>query len=116
MANLIYRPDMDEARARLTTWWNGGDIGRPALQIAVKRDPPWEHIAAQATPPGWITDYSTADFGYRVNLSARACTGADFLGEAVPAVFPGVGLVVVLVLGRGRAGADGEQGGAQQGA
>ena len=35
MAGLLYREDMDEVRARLKTWWEGGDIGRPAMSLTV---------------------------------------------------------------------------------
>ena len=40
MSGLMYREDMDEVRARLTTWWNGGDIGRPAMQVYAPRSKP----------------------------------------------------------------------------
>lgn len=88
MSSLLYRPDMDEVRRRLTLWWNGGDLGRPALHIVVPRDPPWEVIPSLPRPPGWVTDYSTSDFAYRVNLAARHCADKEYLAEAVPAVSP----------------------------
>lgn len=88
MAGLLYREDMDAVRDRLTTWWSGGDIGRPVMNIVVPRDEPLETVPALPTPPGWVTDYSTRDFDYRVNLAQRACIGTHFLGEAVPQVSP----------------------------
>ena len=88
MSGLLYREDMDEVRARLTTWWNGGDIGRPAMQVTAPREVPLPVPPAMACPEGWVTDYSTSNFDYRVNLSARACAGTWYLGEAVPAVAP----------------------------
>jgi 5-methyltetrahydrofolate--homocysteine methyltransferase len=88
MSGLMYRPDMDDVRRRLTTWWNGGDIGRPAVQIGVAREKPWEEVPAMPEPPGWVTGYSTSSFEYRVNLSARGCIHSDYLGESVPAVSP----------------------------
>jgi 5-methyltetrahydrofolate--homocysteine methyltransferase len=39
-------------------------------------------------PTGWMTDYSTSDFDYRTNLSARRCIGKHYLAEAVPEVGP----------------------------
>jgi hypothetical protein len=88
MAGLRYREDMDEVRARLTTWWAGGDIGRPALHVHVPREHPWEEIPTLPEPPGWTGPYSTADFAYRVNLAQRTCLGTTYLAEAVPFVAP----------------------------
>jgi len=88
VGGLLYREDMDEVRKRLTTWWNGGDIGRPMMQLWAPRPKPLEDIPALPKPPGWITDYATWDFDYRVNLSARACTGSHCLGDSVPCVAP----------------------------
>ena len=88
MSGLLYREDLDEVRRRLTTWWNGGDIGRPAMQITAPRVQPLEVLPALPAPPGWVTDYSTTNFDYRVHLSARACAGTHYLAEAVPNVAP----------------------------
>ena len=90
MTSLLYRPDFDEARDRLTTWWNGGDIGRPAMLITGRRAEPWEHVPALPEPKGWVTDYSTSDFEYRVNLAERACIQTNYWGEAMPQVAPDV--------------------------
>jgi len=88
MNGLFYREDMDEVRKRLTTWWNGGDIGRPVICMTAPRPEPAEKIQAMPEPEGWITWYSTTNFDYRVNLSARAFLSTWYLGEAVPAVAP----------------------------
>lgn len=88
MGGLRYREDMDEVRERLTAWWNGGDIGRPAMLLTAPREEPVEHVEALPEPEGWVTHYSTTDFDYRVNLSARACVGTHYLAEAVPTVAP----------------------------
>lgn len=88
MSGLLYREDMDAVRKRLTTWWNGGDIGRPAMQVTVPRAKPAARIRALPTPPGWTSGYSTANFDYRVNLGARACINTHYLGEAVPTTAP----------------------------
>jgi 5-methyltetrahydrofolate--homocysteine methyltransferase len=89
MGCLKYRADWEEARERLTTWWNGGDIGRPAIQITVPRAEPIEEIEPLPEPPGWVTPYSTKSLPYRVNLALRQCLFLDFFGEAVPAAAPG---------------------------
>ena len=88
MSGLLYREDMDEVRARLTTWWNGGNIGRPAMQITASRPKPLEDIPEMPQPPGWLTWYSTKDFAYRVNCSARGCLNTYYLAESVPVVAP----------------------------
>jgi len=89
MASLMYRPDWEQARQRLTTWWNDGDIGRPAMQITVPRQTPLEDIPAMSEPDGWVTHYSTRSLPYRVNLALRSCLHADYYGEAVPAYSSG---------------------------
>ena len=88
MSGLLYREDMDDVRKRLTTWWNGGDIGRPAMHLTAPRAEPIERIGAMPEPKGWITGYSTTNFDYRVNLSARSCINTYYLGETVPCVAP----------------------------
>ena len=49
---------------------------------------PLEDIKAMDKPEGWLTDYSTSNFNFRVNISARYCVNTYFMGEAVPAVGP----------------------------
>ena len=88
MSGLLYREDMDEVRERLTTWWNGGDIGRPAMHLSAPRPEPLEAVEAMPEPEGWVTHYSTRSFEYRVNMSARTGIGTYYLGESVPSVAP----------------------------
>ncbi len=85
---MLYCPEINEIRDRLTTWWNGGELGRPVVMATVPRQTPLEDIPALPQPPGWVTGYSTRSFDYRVNLSARAFLHSEFLCEAVPAVAP----------------------------
>jgi 5-methyltetrahydrofolate--homocysteine methyltransferase len=89
MADLLYRPGWTEARARLTKWWQGEDIGRPAMQITVRRATPWEDIAALPEPPGWVTHYSYKSLDHRVNMARRACLYTDYVAEACPSAAPG---------------------------
>jgi 5-methyltetrahydrofolate--homocysteine methyltransferase len=89
MAGLLYHPDWLAARERLTTWWNGGDIGRAVLFIQGPRETPFEEIPAMPEPEGWITGYSTKSMPYRVNCALRACVQKRYYAEAVPAVCPG---------------------------
>jgi 5-methyltetrahydrofolate--homocysteine methyltransferase len=107
VSRLLYRPDSDAACDLLTTWWNGGDIGRPAMQITARRAEPIEDIPALPKPEGWSTNCSTRSFKYRVNLAARWCTHTHYLGEALPTVSPDLG-ANCLALYLGCTGADGE--------
>ena len=91
MSGLLYREDMDQVRARMKAWWHGEDIGRPAMQITVPRATPIEDIPALPKPKGWTTGYSTTDFAYRVNVSARRCINTIYMGEAVPVDAPDLG-------------------------
>ena len=88
MSGLRYREDMDAVRDRLTRWWNGEDLGRPMIQLKAPREHPVEDVPVMPEPPGWVTGYSTKDFGYRVNLAARACINRHYLLEAVPWTSP----------------------------
>ena len=89
MSGLQYRPDWEEARRRLTIWWHGGDIGRPAMHITAPREAPHEPIPALPEPEGWVTHYSTSNFDYRINLALRSCLYTDYYGEAFPAYSSG---------------------------
>lgn len=89
MTNLLYRPDWEEARARLTTWWTGGDIGRAAIQVSAPREEPWEQWPELGEPEGWVTDYSTRDLEYHVYVRLRNAASQTYLGEAEPRVNPG---------------------------
>lgn len=91
MVPQLYRKDVEQAFDRLTTWWQGGDIGRPVMLITAKRSEPVEAIPIMAEPAGWSTRYSTSDFAYRVNLAARACINTDYYGEAIPHIAPDLG-------------------------
>ena len=71
MSGLLYREDMDEVRRRLTVWWNGGDIGRPAMQITAPRPEPLEQIVDTAETDGPAMRYYTKSFDARVDLSAH---------------------------------------------
>lgn len=86
-----YREDVGLAFDRLTTFWQGGDIGRPAMLITVPRAEPIEAIPIMPEPVGWSTHYSTRDFDYRINLAARACINTHYLGEAIPHISPDLG-------------------------
>ncbi len=88
MGKLLYRADFDEARNRLSSWWDGNDIGRPAMQITAPRQTPLEDVPQMAAPAGWVTDYSTTDFEYRVYLSRKACVNTNYMAEAIPVVSP----------------------------
>ena len=87
--SLTYRPDWESARARLTTWWNGGDIGRAAMQLTAPRAQPWEVLPEVARPDGWITDYSMRSLDYHLYVRYLGPASTIHLGEAVPTTAPG---------------------------
>ena len=91
MTGLRYRPDFDAVRDRLSHWWGGGELGRPALQLTAPRDVPAEDISPLPEPDGWVTHYSTRDFDYRLHLALGSCVGRHYLAEAVPCVAPDLG-------------------------
>lgn len=88
MQTLLYKDDFNAARDRLTKWWNGENIGRPAMQIRAKRPVPAENIPKMAPPEGWLTFYSTSNFNYRVNLALTGNIDNYHLAEAFPAMAP----------------------------
>jgi len=88
MGGLLYRENIDEARTRLTTWWNGGDVGRPAMHSYVGREAPLEQIEPLPPPDTSAPGCTTKDFAFRLNQSARACCNTWYLGEAVHALAP----------------------------
>jgi hypothetical protein len=89
VSDVSYRPDWAEARQRLTTWWHGGDLGRPVLQITAPRATPVDDIPPQAAPEGWVTHYSWRSVDYRVHLARHAAADVECFGEAVPSAAPG---------------------------
>jgi len=87
---LDYRPDWEEARERTARWWQGGDIGRPAMVVYAPRNPPLEQVPEVRPPAGCgAKNYTTSSFDYRVNYARRYCLSTHFLGEAVPNVSSG---------------------------
>lgn len=89
MSGLWYRPDWAAARERLTVWWNGGDIGRAALQIGAPRSESAATIPFMPEPEGWITHYSTQSLPYRVYQALAGPAQTEYLAEAVPCASPG---------------------------
>ena len=90
MSTLLYRPDWEEARDRLTRWWHGEDLGRAMLQIATPREVVVEPIEQMPVPPGVICpNYTARDIDFRVNLARRQAADICYFGEAVPRALPG---------------------------
>ncbi|NQU42407.1 hypothetical protein HQ520_03925 [bacterium] len=91
MTGLLYRQDFDAVRQRLSAWWKGEDIGRPILLLTAPCEDALENIPAMPRPEGYLTDYSTSNFDYRLNQIARCGLHRHFLGEAMPASMPCLG-------------------------
>jgi len=86
---LRYRPDWLEARQRLAAWWDGADLGRPALMIEAPRIEPWEPIEPLAPPWPDISRYTSRSLAWRVYQAKVACVRRQYLGEACPKVATG---------------------------
>jgi len=100
MSSLEYRPDADDVRKRLSEWWNGGDIGRPAMLITTPRPEaalrralignaalPTEPIA----PDGCCPHYTTQSLTYRVQREDYLWSRHMSFGEDIPAASPCLG-------------------------
>ncbi len=89
MAGLLYREDMDAVRERMTTWYNGGDIGRPVMQVRAPREEALEDVPVVPVPDGCQTAvYTTMSHDFRLNSGMRSCLNRWYLGEAVPVTSP----------------------------
>ena len=76
MAGLLYKEDFDAARDRLQTWWDGGDIGRPAIQLSIPRLTmiQWTPGAGQpdpSQPKRWPMHHKALDAGKKLILGAN---------------------------------------------
>ncbi len=89
---MTHAIQIDAARERLTTWWNGGDIGRPILHMATIRRPPAETIPALPEPDGRRELYDVGHLACRVNRALRFCAGRECHAEYLPSVRAGLGL------------------------
>ena len=85
--DLAYRPDWPEATERLTRWWTGEDLGRPALHITAPRDGAvWEELPAPLDLWAQWTDPA-----YVVPRTDQAMRNTAFFGEACPAGWVNLG-------------------------
>jgi 5-methyltetrahydrofolate--homocysteine methyltransferase len=88
MTSLLYRPDADLVRDRLTRWWHGEHLGRPVIQLTAPREVPLEPPAVVPEPAGWVTSLSTRDMAYRLFVARDTCARNWYLGDAIPTVNP----------------------------
>ncbi len=89
MAGLLYRPDMDDVRERMTAFWNGGDIGRPAMHIRIPTDEILEDLPVMDMPAEITSpNYTVKSFEWRVNSGQRCGVGSRYFGEQVPYTSP----------------------------
>jgi len=80
---------MDAVRKRMTTWYNGGDIGRPVMQVRAPREETLEDIPEVPVPDGCAAPgYTTTSYEYRFNAGLRSCLNRWCLGDAVPVTSP----------------------------
>lgn len=89
---MLYREDIEDVRRRMTAWWAGEDIGRPACQVGAPRATPLEDIPAMPQPEGVVCPrYTARDLAFRVNFGRRSVAGVELFGEAVPTASPCLG-------------------------
>jgi len=89
------KPDFAEAKQRLEAWWAGSSLGRPAVAARVPKpdappEPPDDRPRAERElDPQW-----------HVRLFEQILDAHDFVGEAMPGVYPYLGdnLVVPAIL------------------
>ncbi|MCC7494566.1 MAG: hypothetical protein IT204_19565 [Fimbriimonadaceae bacterium] len=84
MGGLDYRPDWLAARERLTTWWNGGSLGRAVLLMTARRAAPPSDLTPRPAPAGWLGRYSMADPDYSIHLARWVPATQEYFGEACP--------------------------------
>ena len=65
---MKYYPEWEQARKRLADWWNGRDIGRPAMHISYPLEKPIEDIPEMEKPEGWVKDASRDDLQRKIKL------------------------------------------------
>lgn len=90
-SSLLYRPDIDAVRDRLTTWWHGGDIGRPILLLWYPRAALPEAIEELPPQTDFKPPYDWRYPEYRLNWAWRAAAGSHWMGETIPYLAPDLG-------------------------
>ncbi|MCE5279146.1 MAG: hypothetical protein LLG03_14090 [Planctomycetaceae bacterium] len=90
MYDIAPREHIEAARDRLTTWWNGGDIGRPALLLTYPREKPLPEFEKPIeTPPGVTAgNYTVKDYAFRAAVGPVWAAGGNYAAEALPTVSP----------------------------
>ncbi len=86
MAGLLYQPDMDGLRERMTKWWRREDIGRPAMQVYGPRaNPQLEATPELNVPPGVNSpNYTIKDFDYRIRYAIHSVVIYQYFIDAPP--------------------------------
>ena len=80
--DLLYKPDWDAARERITAFWKGEDIGRPFVMVTA---PIGER---KAMPYAGTLREKILDFDYRIRDEEETLRTTYYGGEALPCVWP----------------------------
>ena len=83
---MEYKRDWETARANLEAWWNGEDIGRPAMMVVAPRDVPrtskWND---------WLLIKRRDDVEYVVAEFEKHCRETWYAAESVPNLWLNLG-------------------------
>ena len=82
---MLYKPDWDDARKRMTAWWNQGIIDRACIQVTAPRGTPRPIPAPETIEQRWL------DVDYIVQVVEERMRCTYWAGEAFPMHMPNLG-------------------------
>ena len=89
---MLYKPDWEQARARILAWWEGEIVDRPCLQVTAPRaGREAEFLKASHRPPDISVKQWWTDVDYVVQRTARRIEATFWGGEAFPLFNPNLG-------------------------
>jgi hypothetical protein len=84
---LEFKNDWEQARRRLTAWWDGEVIGRVALQVTAPR----EGVARRSVPAPPSVERRWTDAQYAIESAEARMAATYYGGEAFPCYWPNLG-------------------------
>ena len=90
--NLEYKPDAQQALARIEAWWHGEILDRPAIQVWAPRPADGRPVVAAPPPKQYATLRDRwMDVPYVVERAAAHIANSYYAGEAFPQFNPNLG-------------------------